>query len=93
MNATYYRELFEEEERRLLKRSIPEIYLEGDNPREIFCRMRQMLFKNQDAPNRIYLIRTRKGYNKPLSKQLYELFEAEKAKAARRARNRQRFYR
>ena len=93
LNATYYRELFDAEEKLIRKRSIPEIYLDGENPQIIFGRMRLMLFKNMDAPNRIYLVKTRKGYNKPLPKQLYELFEAEKSKAARRMRNRQRFYR
>lgn len=93
LNATYYRELFDAEEKLIRKRSIPDIYLDGENPQIIFGRMRLMLFKNMDAPNRIYLVKTRKGYNKPLSKQLYELFEAEKSKAARRMRNRQRFYR
>ncbi|WP_048198303.1 hypothetical protein [Methanocella arvoryzae] len=94
LNATYYRELFEaEEEQRNLHRTVPEIYLDGDNPRFIFSRLRTFLFKNLELPNRIYLVRSRKGYNKPLPKQLYELFEAEKSRAARRMRNRQRFYR
>ena len=94
MNATYYRELFEAAvEQRNLHRSVPDIYLDGDNPRFIFSRLRTFLFKNLELPNRIYLVRSRKGYNKPLPKQLYELFEAEKSRAARRMRNRQRFYR
>jgi hypothetical protein len=93
MNATYYRELFDAEEKRIYKRSVPEIYLDGENPQIIFSRMKTFLFRNMDLLNRIYLVKTRKSYNKPLPKQLYELFEAEKSKAARRMRNRQRFYR
>lgn len=84
MNATYYRELFEGEESQASKRTIPELYLEGDNPRLVFGRMKSILFKNRDYPNRIHLLKNKQNRHRPLPKQLYELFETEKRAAAKR---------
>lgn len=84
LNAMYYRELFDGEEKRLLKRSVPEIYLEDGNPALIFNKMKTFLFRNRDTANVIYMVKTRKNRCRPLSTQLYDIFESEKRATARR---------
>ncbi|HMK47439.1 MAG TPA: hypothetical protein VK436_12510 [Methanocella sp.] len=84
MNATYYRELFEAEEKRYRKRSIPEIYLDGENPQMVFARMKTFLFKNMDLANGIHLLKNKKSRVQPLQKQLLDIFMDEKKKSLKR---------
>ena len=84
MNAMYYRELFDGDESCITKKSVPEIYLDGENPKIIFTKMKKFLFKNKDFPNKIYMVKNKRNRTRPLPQQLFEMFEQEKSRAAKR---------